>query len=24
VLIWVLQTFGIIGAIPGVRIPALK
>ncbi len=24
VLIWILQTFGIIGAIPGVRMPALK
>ena len=24
VLIWILQTFGIIGPIPGVRMPALK
>ena len=24
VLIWILQTFGIIGAIPGVRMPALQ
>lgn len=23
VLIWVLQTFGLIGAIPGFKIPAL-
>lgn len=23
VLIWILQTFGIIGAIPGLKIPAL-
>jgi hypothetical protein len=23
VLIWVLQTFGVIGAIPGFKIPAL-
>jgi hypothetical protein len=22
-LIWILQTFGLIGAIPGLRIPAL-
>ena len=24
VLIWVLQTFGLIGLIPGFRMPALK
>jgi len=24
VLIWILQTFGLIGAIPGLKIPALK
>jgi hypothetical protein len=24
VLIWVLQTFGLIGAIPGLKMPALK
>jgi hypothetical protein len=24
VLIWVLQTFGLIGPIPGFRMPALK
>jgi len=24
VLIWLLQTFGLIGNIPGVRIPPLK
>jgi hypothetical protein len=24
VLIWVLQIFGLIGAIPGLRIPPLK
>jgi hypothetical protein len=24
VLIWILQTFGIIGAIPGLKMPALK
>lgn len=24
VLIWVLQTFGLIGAIPGLKIPPLK
>jgi hypothetical protein len=24
VLIWVLQTFGLIGAIPGLRIPRLN
>jgi hypothetical protein len=23
-LIWILQTFGLIGAIPGFRMPALK
>jgi hypothetical protein len=23
VLIWLLQTFGVIGAIPGLRIPKL-
>ena len=23
-LIWVLQVFGVIGEIPGLRIPALK
>ncbi len=23
-LIWVLQAFGLIGAIPGFRMPALK
>jgi hypothetical protein len=23
-LIWVLQTFGLIGSIPGFRMPALK
>jgi hypothetical protein len=22
-LIWILQTFGLIGAIPGLKIPAL-
>jgi len=24
VLIWILQTFGLIGAIPGLKMPALK
>jgi hypothetical protein len=24
VLIWLLQTFGLIGAIPGLKMPALK
>jgi hypothetical protein len=24
VLVWLLQGFGVIGAIPGVRIPALR
>jgi hypothetical protein len=24
VLIWTLQTFGLIGAIPGLKMPALK
>ena len=24
VLIWVLQTFGLIGTIPGLKIPPLK
>jgi hypothetical protein len=24
VLIWILQTFGIVGAIPGLKMPALK
>ena len=24
VLIWILQTFGVIGAIPGLKMPALK
>ena len=24
VLIWVLQTFGLIGAIPGLRMPRLN
>jgi hypothetical protein len=24
VLIWVLQTFGLIGAIPGLRMPAFR
>jgi len=24
VLVWILQTFWIIGAIPGVKMPALK
>jgi hypothetical protein len=24
VLIWILQIFGLIGPIPGLRIPALK
>jgi hypothetical protein len=24
VLIWVLQTFGLIGPIPGFRMPAFK
>lgn len=23
-LIWILQTFGLIGAIPGLKMPALK
>ena len=23
-LIWILQTFGLIGAIPGLHMPALK
>ena len=23
-LIWVLQVFGVVGAIPGLRIPALR
>jgi hypothetical protein len=23
-LIWLLQTFGLIGAIPGLKMPALK
>ncbi|MGD0672974.1 MAG: Thivi_2564 family membrane protein [Candidatus Binatus sp.] len=23
-LIWVLQTFGLIGPIPGLKMPALK
>jgi hypothetical protein len=22
-LVWILQTFGVIGAIPGLKIPAL-
>jgi len=24
VLIWLLQSFGLIGAIPGLKMPALK
>jgi hypothetical protein len=24
VMIWVLQTFGLIGAIPGLKMPALS
>jgi uncharacterized protein YhhL (DUF1145 family) len=24
VFIWILQTFGLIGAIPGLKMPALK
>ena len=24
VLIWLLQAFGLIGAIPGLKVPALK
>jgi hypothetical protein len=24
VLIWILQTFGLIGAIPGLKMPALR
>ena len=24
VLVWILPTFGVIGAIPGIKIPALK
>jgi len=24
VLIWVLQTFGLIGAIPGLKMPPLR
>ncbi|MFZ0246995.1 MAG: Thivi_2564 family membrane protein [Candidatus Binatus sp.] len=24
ILIWILQTFGLIGAIPGLKMPALK
>ena len=24
VLIWILQTFGLIGAIPGLKMPPLK
>ena len=24
VLIWILQTFGLVGAIPGLKMPALK